>query len=198
MAENGDIEDRPLGHKLQHPAKRAVVAAFSLTANQGVSAKEAGVHRCTVSRWLAADADFAAAMTEAKEEAADRVEAEILRRGVDGYPRKVWHNGEVVGEEIHFSDKLLMFHAKAMRPEKYRDRYEISGPGGGPLQIEAVRAAARSIMGDPDSCEIAVRLVDRQVALADENGEQTPAFPRLPGGNGQDGDDGNGNGQEKA
>lgn len=194
MAENGERIPRD---KVHHPKKRAVLAAYALTANQTVAAVAADVNRGTVGRWLKEDADFAAAMAEAAEEAADRIEAEIIRRGVKGVTKNVWHNGKIVGQELHYSDVLLIFFAKAMRPEKYRDRYEISGPGGGPLQIEAVRAAARSIMGDPDSCEIAVRLVDRQVELADQNGEQTPAFPRLPGGNGKDGDDGNGNGQEQ-
>ncbi len=72
---------------------------------------------------------------------------------------------------------------------------EIGGPDGSPF--EAMRIAAQQIMLDPGSCEIAVQLVDRQVALADENGEQGPAFPMLPGGNGRDGDDGNGQKQEK-
>ncbi len=38
-----------------------------------------------------------------------------------------WYKGEPGGYVQEYSDLLLMFRLKAMRPEKYRDRVEIRG-----------------------------------------------------------------------
>ena len=194
MVENGEIE----WQDVSEPKKRAVLTAYAQTCNMTHAARAAGVPYRTACRWKANDELFRRALLEeATPQAADLLEGEALRRAVKGVRRDVFHQGEKIAEQMVYSDTLLIFLLKAARPAKFRERYEISGPGGGPLQIEAVRVAARSLMQDPASCELAVQLVDRQVALAEQNGEQTPAFPRLPGGNGKDGDDGNGNGQEQ-
>ena len=69
---------------------------------------------------------------------------------------------------------------------------EIGGPGAGSLDL--VRAAAQAIVEDAESCEIAVKLADRQAVVAEQDGSEVSVLPILPGG---DGDDGNGNGQEQ-
>lgn len=57
---------------------------------------------------------------------AERVEQELLRRGVEGVTKKVWgrvgkdEDGEI-GEEVHYSDSLLLAANKAYN-ERYRDR----------------------------------------------------------------------------
>lgn len=57
---------------------------------------------------------------------AERVEQELLRRGVQGVTKKVWGrvdkdlDGEI-GEEVHYSDSLLLAANKAYN-ERYRDR----------------------------------------------------------------------------
>lgn len=60
---------------------------------------------------------------------AERVEQELLRRGVQGVTKKVWGridkdlDGEI-GEEVHYSDSLLLAANKAYN-ERYRDRAPI-------------------------------------------------------------------------
>lgn len=45
------------------------------------------------------------------------------------------------------SDTLLIFLLKAHRPEKYRERYEIGGPNGGPIQYQQVFDHTAAITG---------------------------------------------------
>jgi len=66
-------------------------------------------------------------------EACDEVEAEIRRRGIKGVDEPVFYQGEVCGYVRKFSDLLLIFRAKALMPEKYRERHEVTGAGGAPL-----------------------------------------------------------------
>lgn len=71
-------------------------------------------------------------------EACDEVEAEIRRRGVRGVEEPVFYQGEVCGYVQKFSDLLLIFRAKALMPEKYRERHEVTGAGGLPLHPSKV------------------------------------------------------------
>lgn len=60
--------------------------------------------------------------------------------------RKKWINGKGEPTEAtfrphairEFSDTLAIFLLKAHKPEKYRERYEHTGPGGGPIQFERI------------------------------------------------------------
>jgi hypothetical protein len=42
--------------------------------------------------------------------------------------------------ELEYSDTLLIFLLKGIRPEKYRERFEHSGPEGGPIEFSDARA----------------------------------------------------------
>jgi hypothetical protein len=68
------------------------------------------------------DPKFAEAWDQAREDAADSLEAEAVRRARAG------------------SDTLLIFLLKAVRPEKYREttRHEVSGRDGGPVVTSIV------------------------------------------------------------
>ncbi len=61
---------------------------------------------------------------EVQQDINDRVEAEIVRRGVEGWEEPVFQGGKQVGTIRKFSDQLLIFYAKARMPERYRDKYE--------------------------------------------------------------------------
>jgi hypothetical protein len=81
--------------------------------------------------------EFADAWRDAVETYTDRIEAEALRRAVDGFDRGVYHQGVLMATEKQYSDSLLALMLKAKRKE-YRDnsKVELSGPEGGPLQVE--------------------------------------------------------------
>ncbi len=65
--------------------------------------------------------DFSSKWDEAIEEAVERLEQEVWRRGVDGDKRPVFYRGRRVGHIKRYSDKLLILLLKAHRPKKYRD-----------------------------------------------------------------------------
>lgn len=151
--------------------QRAFLAAYRLTASLTRAAEAARVQRGLHYRWLE-DAEYAAEFERAKEEAAQTLEDEAIRRahqGVDeplsykgqlSYPERRASNVET-REEItivdtssppvavrKYSDTLLQFLLKGFRPEKYRDRgsVELTGAGGGPIELVERLAAARQRM----------------------------------------------------
>lgn len=71
------------------------------------------------------DEDFAKAWSDAEEAAFDILEAEAHRRAVEGVLEPVFHQGEIVGYKIKYSDSLLTTLLKANNPEKYRDNLKV-------------------------------------------------------------------------
>ena len=89
---------------------------------------QAGIaSRQTINAWREKDADFAAAYTEAMENAADLLETEARRRAVQGVEEPHFYKDEIVGHVRRYSDTLLLALLKATRPEKFKDRVEHSG-----------------------------------------------------------------------
>jgi len=117
--------------------------------------------------WLKHSEDYRKGFYEAHQEAAGALEAEAIRRAVEGERDLVTYQGEpvfvwvdaddsVVPPEMaerepdafrrvalyktSRSDALLLALLKAKLPEQYKERsaQEISGPGGGPIQTQAL------------------------------------------------------------
>jgi len=103
------------------------------------AAKIVGITRQSVHQLRKKDEDFALCMKEAKEEYVDNMEAEAKRRAVDGVIEDVYYQGEKVGEKRVYSDKLLLELLKKEKPDAFRERKEITGPGGGPLEINILQ-----------------------------------------------------------
>lgn len=81
-------------------------------------------------------AEFLRLEKQAHSEYCDLLEAEAHRRGVQGVREPVYYQGKVVGHIRRYSDTLLLAKLNANMPEKYgRNRTEVSGPGGGPIQV---------------------------------------------------------------
>jgi len=87
------------------------------------------------------DPEFAAAWDAAVDEAADRLEQEAWRRAVDGWEEPVFGSlgggvgsGEV-GRVRKFSNALLIFLLKGNRPDKFAERHQVGGKGGGPVVV---------------------------------------------------------------
>lgn len=122
--------------------KEAFLAAYRENGNITLSAEQIGIARRTHYDWLASDPDYAAAFADAENHAIDRLEQEARRRAVEGTEKPVYQGGKRVGAVREYSDTLLIFLLKGARPEKYRERIstELTGKGGGPLQIADVTA----------------------------------------------------------
>ncbi len=115
--------------EIPHPKKRAYVIALAETGNRTEAAKAAGISRWTPydPQWRD-DKALQAALRLADEAAADLMESEAYRRAVTGYDEPAgWYKGEAGGMVRRYSDLLLIFLLKGIRPEKFRDRMEIRG-----------------------------------------------------------------------
>lgn len=117
----------------------AFLAELALRGNVTESARVAGVARSTVYEWRAEDESFASDWDAALDEAADAMEREAWRRAIEGVDEPVFGalgnnqgSGEI-GTVRKYSDTLLIFLMKGARPEKYRDRHEVTGKDGAPL-----------------------------------------------------------------
>lgn len=139
---------------------RAFLASLSEQGNIRLACESEGVKidRSTAYRLRESDPAFAAAWAAALDQAADLLEEEARRRAYEGLRRVKFDRGRpimvpVVGAdglivrdadgnaelvpyvEHEYSDTLLIFLLKGVRPEKYRQRMDaqLSGPGGVPL-----------------------------------------------------------------
>lgn len=108
--------------KTGHEKRMAFLEAYALVGNVSDAASHAGVARTMHYEWLD-DPQYAEAFHHAREQAADRLEREAVKRATAGIEKAVWYKGEQVGTERHYSDVLLIFLLKGMRPEKFRDNY---------------------------------------------------------------------------
>ena len=113
--------------KLTPKKREKFLTELRRTGNVTLSARVVGTTRFTVYGWRDRDAAFAAAWDEAVEEAADLLEAEARRRAHDGVEEPVFYQGDVVGHVKKYSDVLLMFLLKGIRPEKYRENLAVTG-----------------------------------------------------------------------
>ena len=142
-----EAEQAGLYSTVQHQKKRAYLLALSFCGNVTLAAKAAGIDRATVYVWRNGkagrenrhcDEAFLSAEAMAKEMAADRLEEEAWRRAVEGVEEPVgFYRGKAGAWVKRYSDTLLIFLLKGLRPEKYRERYEHSASG--PIPIMVVR-----------------------------------------------------------
>jgi len=119
------------------------------------AAKAAGVGRSWMFELRARDPKFAAAWDAALAEYTEDLEAEADRRAYTGTLKPVFQGGKRVGVVREFSDTLLIFRLKALKPEVYQDRarHEVTGKDGQPVQVEtglnpAAMDVLKRILGD--------------------------------------------------
>ena len=83
------------------------------------------------------------------------LEGEARRRALHGREEPVFHQGEEVARVTKYSDNLLMFLLKGLKPEMYREtrRLEPTGASGGPmLTIDEMNdAQLRALLGEDDA-----------------------------------------------
>lgn len=89
--------------------------------------RAAHVDSRTVYAWRE-DPAFAEEERRIREAMIDGLEAEAIRRGTRGVQQPVYQGGKLVGYRTEYSDALLVLVLKAMRPDRYRERVDISVP----------------------------------------------------------------------
>ena len=122
--------------KVTPQKKKAFLESLSSCGNVTLAARESGITRQEWYRERADDEKFAATWEGAVQLGVEALEDEARRRAVDGVDEPVFYQGKVSGHVRKYSDTLLIFLLKAHKPEKYRERHEITGRNGGPIQTE--------------------------------------------------------------
>lgn len=129
--------------------KKAFLAAYARCGNITAAAKAAKCHRNSHYMWMEEKEDenegehYPTLFEEASDTAVERMEAEADRRALEGYDEPVFYEGEQCGTKRRYSDVLLIFRLKALRPEKYRDRSEVRTDGTMTLRIAETIIPAR-------------------------------------------------------
>ena len=124
-----------LFHTISHPKKRAVLCAYVELGRVKAACAAAHTPFNMHYYWLKHDPAYAEAWQEAVALLAVSLEDEAIRRARDGVERPIFHQGVLIGTEHRYSDVLLIFLLKGAMPQKYADRTEITGAGGGPIQL---------------------------------------------------------------
>lgn len=101
------------------------LAAFRHCGRVDKAAEAAGITRQAHYLWLK-DPEYVFRYEEAQTEAVQLLEDEAIRRAVQGVEEPVYHGGKIVGSKLSYSDTLLIFLLKGAKPEKYRDRFDLS------------------------------------------------------------------------
>ena len=147
--------------KRQHTGgnkQAAFLAAYVRTANITKAAKAAKIDRSLHYEWANDDERYAAAFGRAQAEAGELLDSEAIRRAYEGVLEPVIYQGEICFDDRYdektgitkrgkkivirkYSDALMIHLLKGFMPAKYRDRgsLEVSGPGGGPIPLDARR-----------------------------------------------------------
>lgn len=94
----------------------------------GKACKAVGLPVRTMHNWRDYDPEFNKAFEEAVERGNDVIRDEIRRRAVDGWMRDVYFQGQVVGEERLYSDRLMELLARS-RLSEFRDSRELTLKG---------------------------------------------------------------------
>jgi hypothetical protein len=90
------------------------------------AARAENIDRSTAYRWREEDSAFAEQWDAAIEDGLDDLEEEARRRAYTGLRQAVFYKGEVVGYEYEYSDTLMIFLLKGGRPQKYKDRTDVT------------------------------------------------------------------------
>lgn len=119
------------------------------------ASKVAGTTVRAVRKLCEDNSEFAYAVEAALEASADVAETELRRRAIEGVPKGIYYQGELVDVEHQYSDSLLLALVKAKRRREFGDKTEVSGPGGAPLVVNIRTFGPPPLQeGDPDSAVV--------------------------------------------
>jgi hypothetical protein len=131
------------------------LAVYATTFDRRLAARAAGVAMGSASEWLQ-DPVFAALVDRANEQVSATVSGEVYRRAVHGTSRGVWHQGQLVGTEQHYSDTLLTTLAKRVDP---------AWAGETATRDSSQARLVAAVLADPLALEAAQQLADRLAQL---------------------------------
>lgn len=148
----------------------AFLEAFAQCGICNLAARQVKIAPGTVEKARQKNMKFREAYAAAKENATQMLEAEMMRRAKIGIDKPVTVAGqrEVIRE---YSDTLLIFMLKSLRPQVYRDNYQVAltNPDGSKLELAAPQQTVMAlIQSDPDVAKAALKLAEAQVIDIDK------------------------------
>jgi hypothetical protein len=124
-------------YKIRQGKKRAFLIAYCESGSVTHSAEAAGVARCRHYEWLEEDPDYARAFGDVQDRYVEKLEREADRRAVEGVDHPVIYQGAITDTYKEYSDNLLMFRLKGLKPDKYRDNVHSKVDVSGAVQLNA-------------------------------------------------------------
>jgi hypothetical protein len=124
--------------------KAAFIAAFAACGRITLASASVGIDRTTHYVWYGEDEAYRKEFNDVRGKVADMLEDEAIRRAVEGVERPLIgtvgkHQSGVIGYVREYSDRLLELLLKGNRPERYKERREITGTGVRSAQTDNVR-----------------------------------------------------------
>ncbi|MFC2000025.1 terminase [Chloroflexota bacterium] len=109
--------------------KKAFLDAYAEKGTVTAAATAVGINRWTHYDWMKKCARYEKDFARAESLYCDILEAELHRRGVEGWDEPVYQQGGLVGTVRKYDSTILIFKCKGHIPEKYRDRQDIKVTG---------------------------------------------------------------------
>lgn len=153
------------------PKMKAFLAAYEETGSVVRAAKAAGIQRQLHYRALEKSVEYRTHFEEAEKRFGDALEGHARKLARDGVREPVFFQGIKCGSRLKYSPALIIAMLKALKPEKYRERFEHTGPDGGPIQIDPTCEKLTD-----DELDLAIKLAGKLAATRRAgSGENTPA-----------------------
>jgi hypothetical protein len=136
------------------------LAKFEKYANISQACKSSKVPRRTLYSWVETDPLFKVEYDISKNIAVDLLEDEARRRAFQGTNEPVYQGGKKVGIVKKYSDTLLIFLLKCLKPDQYKDtiRNEMTGKNGEPIKTEA------TVISNVDYSQLPTETLDKIIA----------------------------------
>jgi hypothetical protein len=125
-AEEQGVEERDDWPGAERKQAAFLTALVTFRGHHTRAARAAKVGRASHYRWLE-DETYKALYARAMAMVTTALEDEALRRAHDGIRKGIYYQGERVGNELVYSDGLMMFMLRAANPKKYRENHDHSG-----------------------------------------------------------------------
>lgn len=135
-----------LAGTLDEKRRHIFLRVLAETANTKLACQSAGFRNMgAVKRALNEDPGFAEAFREATDAAGEFIEAEAVRRAMQGCKKAVYFKGEIVGYEVIYSDTLLALLLKAAKPDKFADRSKHSSDINIRVGVAVLPASSKNV-----------------------------------------------------
>lgn len=125
--------------RFDEAAQERYLTHLAKTGRKGDSCAAANVCYQTIADHREKNPEFAKLADRAYQQYCAKVESEITRRAIEGVERPIYQQGELVGFETVYSDKLLELHAKRHIRE-YTDRTEVNANVAGGVMVMPAQA----------------------------------------------------------